>query len=165
MKKQISVTKQHKDIELQLCLFYQKDNLIPRDIIKLDFDGITLTQFLKNFKQRRGVLWFYKIQILKVKVCSSNHGYHVYITTNRRIPNKDLVFYQVALGSDIYRECFYWKRVKYPVLPNKQWNILFHKKFYNDGTYGEEKEMKSLTNKIYKILTNTEIKKTKGGKK
>ena len=161
MKTKIITTKKHKDIELQLCLLHQTETTFPKEVIKLDFDHLTKNQFLKTLRDRRAVLWFFKLQIIKLKVCTTNHGYHIYITVNKKINNKDLVFIQVALGSDIYRECFYWKRIKYPILPNKGWNILFQKKHYNTGKIGREKESKYLTNKIYKIMTNTEKPKKK----
>lgn len=129
------------------------------DTIKLDFDVKDKKALLSNFKERVKVLWFFKIKILNVQVFSTNHGFHVYLISNKHLNNADLVFLQLALGSDFMREIFYWKRIKYPVLKNKGWNILFSKKYYGlnskegkKGIVSEEKLDKSLSNSIFKIL-------------
>jgi len=130
-------------------------------ILKLDFDNIKEPTLIKTIKQRKGALWFFKYIPLETKVFKTNHGFHIYITINKFIPNKDTVFLQACLGSDIYRECYYWKRIKYPILPRKEWNILFQKKEYANGTIGKEKYMPQLTKTIHKILTNNRKKTIK----
>lgn len=129
------------------------------DTIKLDFDNSDKKLLIANFKERVKVLWFFKIKILNVSIYQTNHGYHAYLISNKRFTNADLVFIQLALGSDFMREIFYYKRVKYPVLKNKGWNILFSKKYYSlaskegkNGIVSEEKLDKPLSNKIFKIL-------------
>jgi hypothetical protein len=132
----------------------KKINPKKSTILKLDFDKVNQKELISIIKSRKGALWLLKYQTLRTKVFKTRNGFHIYITINKNIPNKDTVFLQACLGSDIYRECHYWKRIKYPILPNKQWNILFQKKEYQDGTISKEIYKPSLTNKIHKILTN-----------
>lgn len=132
------------------------------DIIKLDYDNITERQLKRLLSTRKKVLWFFKLAPLSLNCFKTNHGYHVYITTNKHIQNKDLVFIQLALGSDFYRECFYWKRVKYPILPHKRWNILFQKKYYNNGTTSQETIKKRLSLNLFKLITTANKKQRKG---
>ncbi len=156
----------------------EKENKIG-DTIKLDFDIKDKTSLINNFRERVKVLWFFKIKILNVEAYSTNHGFHIYLLSNKRFSNADLVFLQLSLGSDFMREIFYWKRIKHPVLKNKGWNILFKKKYYGlksketkEGIISEEILDKRLSNTIFKILNpslalslrlNKKIDSIKGG--
>ena len=101
------------------------------EVLKLDFDGYSFREIKKLFEKRG--LWlkrFFKLHIQKINVYKTKKGYHIYIWVNNRLSNQDIVFLQLAFGSDYMRECYYWKRIKYPILPKRGWNILFYKKNY-----------------------------------
>jgi hypothetical protein len=105
------------------------------ETLKLDYDNITFKEIYKIL-QFRGiwVIRFFKLKVKNVDVFKTKKGYHIYIDVNNRLNNQDIVFLQLALCSDFMRECYYWKRIKYPKLPNRNWNILFFKKHYGKNT-------------------------------
>jgi len=102
------------------------------EILKLDFDDYSFRKIKKEFTRKN--LWiirFFKLKIKKIQVFKTRKGYHIYLYINNRLSNKDIVFLQLALGSDFMRECYYWRRIKYPKLPKREWNILFYEKEYS----------------------------------
>lgn len=102
------------------------------ETLKLDYDKISFREIYKKFK--KDYIWiirFFKLKILEVRVFKTKNGYHIYIEINNKLSNQDIVFLQLAFGSDFMRECYYWKRIKYPKLPKREWNILFFEKKYS----------------------------------
>lgn len=92
--------------------------------LKLDFD--------KKF-DRRGFfkrlhvlmkLFNFKIKINEEK--KTRHGCHIRLWMSKKFENKDIVFFQLLLGSDWRREMFNYYRVLKNV---KHWNVLFKRKY------------------------------------
>ena len=101
------------------------------ETLKLDYDNISFRNIRNIYKKNnKWIIYFFKLKVLSIKVFTTKRGYHIYIDVNNRLNNQDIVFLQLALSSDFMRECYYWKRIKYPVLPRRQWNILFFRKKY-----------------------------------
>lgn len=99
--------------------------------LKIDIDEKRLDEkktidrlfLLNRFLQFKG------IGILKKK---TRHGHHLTVTfeTSRKLDDRDIVFLQLALGSDYKREMFNWLRVKSGC---KKWNALFREKVNSKG--------------------------------
>jgi len=123
-------------------------------IIKLDYDGFRETDFLlKIVKGKRFVFAHFEILVEDLKVFRTNKGFHIYIRTNKPIEDAELVFIQLALGSDYARECFNWERVKTKHMGDK-WNVLFKKKFAIETVQKEmvEEELKDISFELLRFF-------------
>ena len=102
---------------------------MANNVIKLDYDGFKEEDFLYKILQgKRFVLKHFSIRVLDLRVFSTVKGFHVYIDIAEPLSGEELVFVQLALGSDFARECFNWDRVKKGYM-GAEWNVLFKKKF------------------------------------
>ena len=112
---------------------------MTKENLKFDFDFLNQSQIYNLFKDR--AIWvfnFFKIKAIEIYAYKTNHGYHVYVHCDlKNTTDADIVFLQAVIGSDFMRECYYWKRIKYPKLPNRKWNILFYKKYYHQKSKKE----------------------------
>jgi hypothetical protein len=98
--------------------------------LKIDIDGkFNKREFNKRLDVIRRFLKFQRYDIDKSK---TRHGYHIMLTfgCERKLEDKDIVFFQLMLGSDPNREMFNWLRV---VSGCKRWNVLFKEKYNADG--------------------------------
>lgn len=84
-------------------------------IIKLDFDMKDKSKFPKKIERVKKLLKYaskyfeYKVQ--KIEVAETRHGFHVLIYLNRSLPLYVIVFLQLWLGSDRYRELYNMHRI------------------------------------------------------
>jgi len=124
---------------------------MEKSIIKLDYDGFKNIDFLlKIVKGKKFVLAHFELLVEDLKVFRTNKGFHIYMKVNKPIEDAELVFIQLALGSDYARECFNWERVKTQHMGDN-WNVLFKKKFALD-TIQKEMIEKELKNVGYELL-------------
>jgi hypothetical protein len=101
--------------------------------IKLDYDTKNFNDiFSNNFKNKAiYIINTFKLKVYDLKVYETKQGHHIYIDVCNKLSNEDLVFFQLLLGSDYVRECWYWKQIKYTSLKHREWNVLFSKKEYS----------------------------------
>jgi len=101
---------------------------MKEEILKLDYDNLFFKDIKKIFKEKG--LWlrrFFKLKLLRINVYKTKKGYHIYIWVNNRLSKQDILFLQLAFGSDFMRESFYWRIINYAHLKKREWNILFFK--------------------------------------
>lgn len=69
-----------------------------------------------------------KFKWVKSDISKTVNGMHAKVFFKTEIPldDKDIVFLQAFLGSDLYRELYNWRRVKNGM---KEWNVLFRRKY------------------------------------
>ena len=106
---------------------------MKEETLKLDFDDISFREIKKIFRAKG--LWirrFYHLKLTQVNVYRTKGGYHIYIWVNNKLSNFDIVFLQLAFGSDFRRECYYHRKIrKKIILPKRGWNIFFFRKTYS----------------------------------
>lgn len=90
--------------------------------IKLDFDK---PSYPNTFFERMWVLDRLNIDIQRILIRRTPHGYHIKIEIRQDLDDIDILILQLLLGSDYRREFFNYQRIKAGV---KNWNILFDKK-------------------------------------
>ncbi|MEO0303950.1 MAG: hypothetical protein ABIM64_01680 [candidate division WOR-3 bacterium] len=121
------------------------------EILKLDFDFKNRDLLKKILKKRLSVLRILGIDVLSCFVFETCKGYHVYLKINGNFSYIEIIALQALLGSDYKREAFNLKRFRSGL--GKEWNILFEKKFDENGKkIYEEKELKDLSNEIFLLF-------------
>jgi hypothetical protein len=122
--------------------------------LKLDYDGITYADIQQIFKHRG---WLVKaLGFRQVEVGTSTHGYHVRISIDKKIQDRDILLAQILLGSDINREVYNFIRV-YKGELLKNWNRLYTKKWIMLNTrigeqIGEERFAEVLSEDLKNII-------------
>jgi len=92
-------------------------------LIKIDLDS--KDQWQNFIEKAKFVLAFWHLTIKHVWVAETSKGYHIVIIVKEKLPDMQICFIQLALGSDYKRECFNLARV---LRGEKDWNLLFKTK-------------------------------------
>lgn len=122
------------------------------ETLKLDYDNISFRDIYNIFiNKNKWIIRYFKLKVLTIEAYTTKRGYHIYIKVNNRLSNQDLVFLQLAFSSDFMRECYYWKRIKYPILPRREWNILFFRKSYG------RKSRKKPSKEVYDLKKSSKL--------
>lgn len=98
--------------------------------LMLDIDGNFKR---KDLMKRLAFLWSrLRFNLKKIDEKKTKHGRHfrIVFSCKQDLTDVDLVFLQLALGSDYHREIFNWCRIKAGF---KRWNVLFNKKYDASG--------------------------------
>lgn len=128
-------------------------------VFKLDYDFCG-KRLLKVIRDRAFVFRFLKINIYRVEVYKTAHGWHVYYTTRRKFPDIEIAFIQLLLGSDYKREMFNFQRItkKFNI---SRWNTLFKRKYIDKKLVSEEIFNKKINQKVEQILESKGVFKSK----
>lgn len=106
--------------------------------VRLDLDNMSRKQLLGHV----GKVWpflfrfhwptFGVLRVSQVMVWRTTHGWHCAIHVKNEICNRYTAFLQLALGSDVRRECLNLQRIL--CCPEmEEWSILYERKFEADG--------------------------------
>lgn len=97
-------------------------------LIKLDIDGKKI-----DWKRIRTVIeiFYLHVDFHESKWSKTNHGFHVEIVVNDVLTDRDICFFQTAMGSDYKRECLnWWRLTRGSEWQKRNWNVLFQKKYW-----------------------------------
>lgn len=106
-------------------------------ILKVDWDTKTLNMDAINHTIL-SLCRIYKAPKADVQIMETNKGFHGYISIHTELDDKDQIFCQLALGSDVNRELFNLQRVMGQGHP--YWNVLFVAKYSGSEKTSEEVE-------------------------
>lgn len=96
--------------------------------IMLDIDNKNISTSLVN--KWDWIIYFLGLDVVDVTVNKSTSGNnHVTFTVLNNINDYEHVFIQLAMGSDLKRECFNLLRIHSGKFKNQSWNVLFKNKW------------------------------------
>lgn len=100
-------------------------------LMKLDIDDKGSDSIVLVFDRLMILKKHFGLYDIRSETKDTNKGRHIRIwfKTKNKIDDRDLVFFQLVLGSDPMREIFNWIRVRQGW---KHWNALFEKKYIMD---------------------------------
>jgi len=100
-------------------------------VLMLDLDG-KFGKRKKNLLAKKLVLLskYFNFEVKNLMVKPTKRGWHVRIEVDRELDDRDVVFFQLFLGSDWRREFWNWLRVKHNWKP---YNVLFKEKYRFKG--------------------------------
>ena len=97
--------------------------------IKLDIDKKRIS--LEDVERIDWHIAFFNLDCVDIRVYNSASGNkHIEIDILNDVNDYELVFLQLAMGSDNKRECFNLLRVSSEAFSNQSWNVLFRNKFH-----------------------------------
>ena len=123
-------------------------------LIKLDYDKITTRDIGLIFHYRAWLLKYFGIQ--EVRSFETSRGYHIRITLETELDDRDVQMIQILMGSDIHREIYnFLRRIDGQLI--KKWNKLYSKKHIVLGTrikeeLSSEEECPILQEKVLKEI-------------
>jgi hypothetical protein len=107
-------------------------------VLRIDLDD-------KEEKTKKRFLWaigllskYHKFE--QVEVFETNRGFHIYLCLKERVDPILAMLLQQLLGSDRDREVYNYIRYK---KGHKRWQILFSKKYYENGILRTSEERKT----------------------
>lgn len=129
-------------------------------ILKLDVDGKKV-----DWKRIRAVMEMMRIDVIiaKSKLAKTRRGFHIRLSTVRKLRDNETCFAQLAMGSDWRREVLNWNRVNGTSEWKKRtFNVLFTNKFHVTPS-GKKKLVSSEKELPHSILARN-LKESKGAK-
>jgi len=129
-------------------------------VIKLDIDSIDVRRAYKVGKGLAELYFYNGLKMKGVEVKSTRKGFHVRVILQSevKLTDSEVVFIQLFLGSDKYRELRNLRRIllnRQNIINSKKWNALFTVKNGHDGVSYEKDDERAKEFKE-KLLKNYE---------